>query len=341
MNTVVISQTKGFQLFLVANSCAAKQFKSLKRQKVVRQELRLANYQVDGEKKIGIVRKDRLWDISSVKEIRDIGKMQGITTIDQILSVPSLLETIQSIEKSTDFNSSEGYDIHAVKLSSPILSPEKIFLAAINYASHSKEQDVKPSKEPYFFTKFRNCIVGPDEAVILPKKSKQADWEVELAAIVGKQGKHIPRELALDHIAGFTIANDISFRDLQLPEGWPTKTSPLGQNWVKGKGLDSALPLGPYLVTKDEIKNFNNLSISLSVNGMLRQNSNTSEMVFKVDELIEYLSDGITLMPGDIISTGTPLGVAAFTGAPYLKDGDVIEAKIEGLGTLRNTAKNE
>ena len=144
--------------------------------------------------------------------------------------------------------------------------------------------------------------------------------------MIGRRGKNITKEHAMDHVAGYTISNDISFRDLQKPG----KQNYLGQNWVKGKGLDSAFPLGPWLVTQDELPDPYSSEISLTVNGIERQKSKVGEMVFKVDTLIEYVSAGVTLLPGDIISTGTPLGVAAFTGVSFLKAGDVLEAKIRG-----------
>jgi 2-keto-4-pentenoate hydratase/2-oxohepta-3-ene-1,7-dioic acid hydratase in catechol pathway len=145
----------------------------------------------------------------------------------------------------------------------------------------------------------------------------------------------------MDHVAGYAVANDVSFRDLQFSTRSDKAPVTLGNNWVKGKGLDSSLPLGPWLVTKDEIPDPNDLEISLRVNGEIKQHSKTSDMIFRIDSLIEYVSAGMTLKPGDIISTGTPEGVAVFTGEPFLKDGDVVEATISGIGTLRNPVRAE
>ena len=198
-----------------------------------------------------------------------------------------------------------------------------------------------PPVEPYFFTKFRNALIGPNEPILIPRISTKADWEAELAVIIGRAGKNIEGKSAMDHVAGYAVANDVSFRDLQFSTRSEKAPVTLGSNWVKGKGLDSSFPLGPWLVTKDEIPNPNDLEISLKVNGETKQHSKTSDMIFAIDHLIEYVSAGMTLKPGDIISTGTPEGVAAFTGAPFLKDGDIVEATINGIGTLRNPVKAE
>jgi 2-keto-4-pentenoate hydratase/2-oxohepta-3-ene-1,7-dioic acid hydratase in catechol pathway len=154
-------------------------------------------------------------------------------------------------------------------------------------------------------------------------------------------GKYISREEALDYVAGYAISNDVSFRELQSPVLALGQPAIFGPNWIRGKSLDSSFPLGPWLVTRDEIPDPQVLEISLSVNGQTKQHSNTSEMLFRVDEIIEYASNGITLQPGDIISTGTPSGVAAATGQAFLKHGDIVEGKIERIGTLTNPVMSE
>jgi len=289
--------------------------------------LKLANYVDNSVTAAGLV-----WN----SEIFQIADQTGTVfqSVDQILSSDSV-GFVQS--KQSEITRKQGLALKAVKLRSPVLHPEKIYCTAVNYVSHGKEQNVSPPTEPYFFTKFRNALIGPEDPILLPKISNEVDWEVELAVVIGKRGKNISKERAIDHVAGYTISNDISFRDLQKPG----KQNYLGQNWVKGKGLDNAFPLGPWLVTKDELPDPYSSEISLSVNGIERQKSKIGEMVFKIDSLIEYVSAGVTLLPGDIISTGTPLGVAAFTGVPYLKAGDLLEAKIEGIGILRNNTKPE
>jgi len=287
--------------------------------------MKLANYAQDGKTKAGFVVD------STVYQVRNQSGTP-FNSVDEILDSGSLDWLISN---HVQVKTPEGTSLRAVKLLSPVLNPEKIYCAAVNYISHGKEQNQAPPTEPYFFTKFRNSLIAHEDEVIYPRISKQVDWEVELAVVIGKRGKNIPKDRAMDYVAGYTISNDISFRDLQKPG----MSSYLGQNWVKGKGLDTAFPLGPWLVTKDELRDPYSSDISLTVNGVERQKSKIGEMVFKIDSLIEYVSADATLVPGDIISTGTPLGVAAFTGAPFLKVGDVMEASIQGIGTLRNKVR--
>ncbi|WP_338603155.1 fumarylacetoacetate hydrolase family protein [Sulfolobus tengchongensis] len=217
----------------------------------------------------------------------------------------------------------------------PISNPEKIFLLAVNYRAHGQEAGAKPPEEPYVFTKFANALIGHNQPVIIPKSSSKVDHEVELAVVIGKKGKYISSSTAMDYVFGYSILNDISFRDKQLPPGWPKASDPYGQRWVHGKGMDTAAPMGPWIVTKDEIANPYTLKLTLRVNGEIRQEGYAEDMIFKIDKIIEYISDGITLKPGDIISTGTPPGVALATGK-YLKPGDVMEAEITNIGKLIN-----
>jgi len=301
--------------------------------------VKLAHYFRKNLRRVAIVQDWEIFDLAEAARGLKFSKFRDVTSIDEVLH-RGLLDQLEKIQERI-VESGKGLPIKDAKLLSPILFPEKIFMVAVNYLSHSQEQGAKLPPEPYFFTKFRNAIIGPGEPIIIPKVSTKVDWEVELAVIVGKGGKYVPKNEAMNYVAGYTVSNDISFRDLQFPQGQPERLNPLGRNWVKGKGLDSSLPLGPWLVTKDEIPDPYELEISLSVNGGLKQKSHTGEMVFKIDSLIEYLSAGITLRPGDIISTGTPQGVAIFTDQPYLKDGDVVEATISNIGMLRNPVKSE
>ena len=297
--------------------------------------MKLAHYLRDGETRAGIVEGDRIFDLQD--GAKD-SALEMPVTIDEILS-RGMLQSSEQLQET--IATQKGKAIRSVKLLSPILVPEKILLVAVNYLSHGKEQNVNMPTEPYFFTKFKNALIGPGDPILVPRVSKKVDWEVELAVIIGKTGKYISRKDAFDHVAGYAVCNDVSFRDLRFPSATPGQPSRLGLNWVKTKGLDSSFPLGPWLVTKDEIPNPHNLEISLSVNGDMKQRSNTGEMLFKIDFLIEYLSAGITLNPGDIISTGTPEGVAFFTSQQFLKGGDSVEGRIERIGTLRNPVKAE
>jgi 2-keto-4-pentenoate hydratase/2-oxohepta-3-ene-1,7-dioic acid hydratase in catechol pathway len=301
--------------------------------------LKLANYSRNGETSVGIVRGDSLFDIKAAGEILPPALSNGPLTIDELLSADAIGLLQQAEEKIV--GSSQGIQLERVKLRSPIQTPEKILLLAVNYRSHSQEQNEKPPTRPYVFTKFRNTLIGPGDPILIPKVSKKADWEVELAVIIGKAGKYIAKKDSMKHVAGYAISIDVSFRDFQFDTRLPDGKTTLGLNWLKGKGLDSSFPLGPWLVTSDEILDPQNLDISLSVNGKVKQRSNTSDMIFKIDSLIEYISGGITLKPCDIISTGTPQGVAAFTGEPFLKHGDIVEGTIDRIGTLRNPVSAE
>ncbi len=300
--------------------------------------VKLVNYQGKGGTRIGFIRGDLVFDLETSSAALGFDHA-GLPDLDEVIA-EGFLEELVGTER--ELGSLEGGTPYAkVKVLAPVLRPEKILCVAVNYVSHGKEGSIAPPAEPYFFTKFRNALVGPEEDIVIPRVSKKVDWEVELAVVMGKTGKYIPKDAAMDYVAGYTVSNDVSFRDLQFPPGWPKELNALGQNWVKGKSLDTAFPLGPCLVTKDQIPDPHNLRISLSVNGELMQESTTAEMVFKINSLIEYISSGITLRPGDIISTGTPLGVAAFSGRPFLKAGDIVEATIEEIGTLRNQVRAE
>jgi 2-keto-4-pentenoate hydratase/2-oxohepta-3-ene-1,7-dioic acid hydratase in catechol pathway len=187
-------------------------------------------------------------------------------------------------------------------------------------------------EEPVVFFKATSSITGPFDPVIIPRGSEKTDWEVELAVVIGKKASYVSLEEAMEYVAGYTIHNDVSEREFQLEKG--------GQ-WVKGKSCDTFAPLGPYLVTKDEVANPNNLKLWLSVNGEKLQDGNTSDFIFNIAEVISYLSQFMTLEPGDIISTGTPEGVGlGFSPPRYLKDGDVMELGIEQLGVSKQTAKS-
>ena len=299
--------------------------------------MKIANFVKDGRMRVGIVRGKSIFGLDSAESLGVPG-LSSVSTIDQLLA-RSLLNSVR--EREGKVERAMAIPLESVQLRSPITAPEKIFCLAENYRAHSKEAGGKPPEKPYLFTKFRNTIIGPDEPILIPRVSKKVDWEAELAVIIGRDGKYIPRERAMDHVAGYTVSNDVSYRDLQFPVGWPEKLNRLGQNWVQGKGLDNAFPMGPWLVTADEIPNPYDLRLSLSVNGERKQDSSTGDMIFRIDSVIEHISAGITLRAGDVISTGTGPGVAAFTDQKFLKDGDIVEAKIDRIGILRNPVRTE
>ncbi|MBC8767298.1 fumarylacetoacetate hydrolase family protein [Arenibacter sp. BSSL-BM3] len=219
----------------------------------------------------------------------------------------------------------------SVRLGAPLVRPSKIVCVGLNYAKHAAESGMAVPKEPVLFFKATSAIVGPNDDVIIPKGSEKTDWEVELAVVIGKKASYVSEENALDHVAGYVLHNDYSERAFQIERE--------GQ-WVKGKSCDTFAPVGPFIATKDEIKDPNNLNLWLKLNGEKVQDSSTSDFIFNVQEVVSYISQFMTLLPGDIISTGTPFGVGlGFNPPKYLKAGDVVELGIEGLGTSKQTAK--
>lgn len=223
----------------------------------------------------------------------------------------------------------------AVKLAAPIPRPRKnIFCLGLNYAAHVEEaKEPRPLPEvPVYFTKPPTTVTGPYDPIVYHKATEQLDYEVELAFVIGKKGKNIPDAKAYDHVAGYTVFNDVSARDLQFRHN----------QWFKGKGLDTFAPMGPWIVTKDEIRNPHSLDIACRVNGETRQHDNTKNMIFRIPPIIKFLSAGLTLEPGDIVATGTCSGVGIAMKPPgLLKVGDVVETEIEKIGTLRNTVVAE
>ena len=216
-----------------------------------------------------------------------------------------------------------------VRLLSPIQAPQKILCVGANYADHAAESGMAIPEEPIIFSKFATALCGPEDNILLPKVGAKVDYEAELVAVIGKQGKNISQSEAMSHVAGYCSGHDVSARDWQ-------KGKPGGQ-WTLGKGFDNFAPLGPYLVTPEEAGDPNNLRVQMRLNGETMQDSNTSQFIFKIDFLISYISNICTLMPGDLLYTGTPPGVGFARKPPVLlKDGDVCEVEIENLGVLRN-----
>ena len=220
----------------------------------------------------------------------------------------------------------------STRLGAPVARPSKIICIGLNYVDHCLETNTQIPHEPIIFFKSTTALCGPNDNLIIPKNSTKTDWEVELAFVVGKKATYVEESSAMDYVAGYCLHNDYSERAFQLERG--------GQ-WAKGKGCDSFAPIGPFLATADEVLDVNNLSMWLSVNGKKYQNSNTSNLVFKIPFLLHYLSQFMTLLPGDIISTGTPPGVGlGVKPLPvFIHPGDVIELGIKGLGISKQVAQ--
>ncbi|MCW3086658.1 MAG: Ureidoglycolate lyase [Sediminibacterium sp.] len=217
------------------------------------------------------------------------------------------------------------------RLGSPVARPSKIVCVGLNYARHAKETNAPIPAEPILFFKSTTALIGPNDDVMLPKDSVKTDWEVELAFVIGKRASYVSEEKAMDHIAGFCLHNDLSEREFQLERSG---------TWDKGKGCDTFAPLGPWLVTPDEIPDAHKLRLWLKINGKMMQDGNTDDLVFGIPHLVSYISRFMTLLPGDVVSTGTPPGVGlGFNPPVYLKPGDVMELGIDGLGISKQTVK--
>ncbi len=214
-----------------------------------------------------------------------------------------------------------------IKITSPVARPSKIICIGLNYADHARETGATPPLEPVIFMKATSALCGPYDDIMIPKNSVKTDWEVELAVVIGKKASHVDEKYALNYIAGYCLHNDVSEREFQIERSG---------TWDKGKGCDTFAPIGPVLATKDEIADIDNLRLWLTVNGKTMQDGTTANLIFKIPFLIAYTSQFMTLLPGDIISTGTPAGVAmGMNPQVYLKPGDVIELGIDGLGTAK------
>jgi 2,4-didehydro-3-deoxy-L-rhamnonate hydrolase len=267
------------------------------------------------------------------------GPLTGVIDGGTILPLRDTVAMVDLIQRGAGWApAAPALPLHAVRLLAPIVPKRNVFCVGWNYAEHFAEgKDFRPAsapqeipEHPALFSKNPFAIIGPDAAIRHPAPiSEQLDYEVELAVVIGREGRDIGEDDALDHVFGYTIANDVSVRDVQ--RAWH------GGQWFKGKNFDTHLPLGPWIVTKDEIPDPQTLRITTRVNGVIKQDSNTRHMVFPVVRIIAELSAGLTLYPGDVIITGTPEGVGMGRKPPeWLKPGDVVELEIEGIGLLRN-----
>jgi len=225
-----------------------------------------------------------------------------------------------------------AYDLAAVKLLAPIPRPPKFICVGMNYRDHAREAGVDIPSIPTIFSKFSNVVIGPGAPIVLPKNSTRPDYEAEFAFVIGPGGRHIPAARAMDHVFGYTIVNDVSARDHQ------TTTS----QWLISKSFDTFAPMGPWIVTRDEIADPHTLDLTLEIGGQVLQHSNTRELVFGVPALVEYISSVVTLEPGDIVATGTPAGVGFARKPPrYLRPGEEVVIRIQGIGELRNPVQQE
>lgn len=280
--------------------------------------MKIFRYGNSGQEKPGVLIRDKKYDVSAFRQDYN----------EEFFSNGGLVQLRRFIEtSSTDLKELPD----SIRLGPPVCRPSKLICIGLNYRDHAIETNSPIPAEPIIFFKSQTAICGPDDNLILPKNSKKTDWEVELAVVIGERASYVNEEDANNYVAGYMLHNDYSEREFQLERG--------GQ-WVKGKSCDTFAPLGPYLVTPDELPDVNNLKMLLKVNGKIMQNSSTAQMIFKVPFLIHYLSQYMTLLPGDIISTGTPHGVGlGFNPPVYLKPGDFVELGIDGLGSSAQKVK--
>jgi 2-keto-4-pentenoate hydratase/2-oxohepta-3-ene-1,7-dioic acid hydratase in catechol pathway len=221
------------------------------------------------------------------------------------------------------------YDAQAAPLAAPVPDPQKVLCLGLNYRDHAIESKMAIPEEPVLFSKFPSALTGHREEILLPAVSTEVDYEAELVVVLGRRGRDIPRDQAMSYVAGYAVGHDVSARDWQLHKP--------GKQWLAGKTFDTFAPIGPELVTADEVPDPHALGIRLRLNGKTMQDSSTAQLIFRIDEVIAYLSQIMTLEPGDLIFTGTPPGVGmARTPPVFLRPGDVVEVEIDGLGTLRN-----
>jgi 2,4-didehydro-3-deoxy-L-rhamnonate hydrolase len=280
--------------------------------------MKLIRYRQNGAVKPGIIINDDFYDASNFGEDYN----------EQFFEADGINRLQKFVDEKKDSLTKLSKD---VVLDCPIARPSKIICIGLNYADHAKETNATVPKEPIIFFKSTSAIIGPFDDVIIPKNSTKSDWEVELAVVIAKKASYVEETEAMDYVAGYCLHNDLSEREFQLERG--------GQ-WVKGKSCDTFAPIGPFLATKDEVADVDNLKLWLKLNGQMMQDGTTANLIFKIPFLISYISQFMTLLPGDVISTGTPAGVGlGMNPQVYLKDGDVMELGIEGLGSSKQSVK--
>lgn len=288
--------------------------------------MRLATIVENGVHRIAAVVDDRVIDLAALDPSIS-------TDMRAFLEAgPEVWQRAEAIAQSEDAQAS-ARPLDQVRLAAPVPNPSKIVAIGQNYLDHVKEQGATPPDRPIVFAKFPTTVIGPGDAIRWdPGLTQKVDWEVELAVVIGRKARRVSEADAYDYVFGYTIANDVSARDLQFGDG----------QWVRGKSLDTFCPLGPWIVTRDEIPEPHGLPIRCLVNGEVMQDSSTDQLIFRVPYLISYLSQAFTLLPGDIVLTGTPPGVGAFRKPPrFLGEGDVVTVEIDGIGSMSNPCHPE
>jgi len=296
--------------------------------------MRIVSYATDGSTRCGIQLGNTIYDASAVAQAAGLSLYYQSTDWSKTKEVIAsddralrLLETTANGSKESRINDGIALALNNVRLGPPIADPDKIICLGLNYRDHAEEASLALPKVPMLFAKFRNSLIGAFDRIELPYANEKVDYEAELAVVIGRRAKRVAEEEALEYVFGAMAMNDVSARDVQLATS----------QWMAGKAIDTFAPCGPAVVSRDELGDIQNLAIQTRVNGKLVQNGNTKNMIFGVSYIVSYLSQLMTLEPGDIIATGTPAGVGFKRQPPVLlKDGDVVEVEIERIGRLAN-----
>lgn len=288
--------------------------------------MRIATFEHDGGTRLGAILEDRILDLAASALANNENPLL-FADMQAFLNGGNPALSLAGKLSRAGRNRPESYALQSVRLKAPVPRPGKIVAVGLNYRDHSLEQGMQPPDAPLLFAKFPTSVAGPTDPIVIPEGDPQVDYEAELGVVIGRRCKAVAAQRALDHIAGYLALNDVSARKWQFAD----------KQWVRGKSCDTFCPTGPWLTTRDEIADPHALDIRTRVNGVVLQDSNTRLLIFRIPELIAYISASITLEPGDIIATGTPEGVGVFRKPPvFLKPGDVVEVEVEGLGSLRN-----
>jgi 2-keto-4-pentenoate hydratase/2-oxohepta-3-ene-1,7-dioic acid hydratase in catechol pathway len=287
--------------------------------------LKLLTFAVNGKARPGVL------DGEAVVDLAAAGLPVGVhgDLMEIVRGGDIALERIRQAAKAP---SAVRYNVGEVKIMAPLLAPSKIIAVGLNYIDHCKEANLPVPVEPVLFAKFPNSITGPYDDLTWPEDvTKEVDYEVELGLVIGKQGLDISESDAMSHVFGYTVVNDVSARDLQFANA---------KQWDRGKSLDTFCPWGPYIVTRDEIADPHNLNVRTILNGKEMQSSNTRNLIFNIPKILAYTSQGTTLLPGDLIPTGTPFGVGFSRNPPvFMKDGDECVCEVDGIGAIRNRVR--
>ena len=287
--------------------------------------MKLLTFLVDNKARPGVLDGDKIIDLAAAGlPVGDHGDLMEIVRGGDVA-----LARVREVMKA---GTVQRYSATEVKIMAPLLAPSKIIAVGLNYIDHCKEANLPVPKEPVLFAKFPNSITGPYDDLSWPAiVSKEVDYEVEMGVVIGKGGTNISEANALDHVCGYTVVNDVSARDQQFANA---------KQWDRGKSFDTFCPWGPYIVTRDEVPNPHDLNVRTILNGKEMQNSNTKNLIFNVPQIIAYASQGTTLLPGDLIPTGTPFGVGFSRKPPvFLKDGDVCVCEVDKLGSIKNRVR--